>query len=173
MKNGDATEFYKLLELYLEGVITKYEFFDIVDPLILPSEKENLRQIQTLLSTRESSRRSNKPLLTPLSEYKVRRQDQISDHYYKFASDYPVPLSTGRNVLPFAKDVLNDTYFSICVNTEKFKSKDPESNKNETNLQKIEEEMCAIDSKILLFSVVNNHLKQERDEANKWMPDEA
>ena len=45
MKNGDATEFYKLLELYLEGVITKYEFFDIVDPLILPSEKENLRQI--------------------------------------------------------------------------------------------------------------------------------
>jgi hypothetical protein len=43
MKNGDATEFYKLLELYLEGVITKYEFFDIVDPLILPSEKENLR----------------------------------------------------------------------------------------------------------------------------------
>lgn len=75
MKNGDATEFYKLLELYLEGVITKYEFFDIVDPLILPSEKENLRQIQTLLSSRESSRRSNKPLLTPLSEYKVRRQD--------------------------------------------------------------------------------------------------
>ena len=45
MKNGDVTEFYKLLELYLEGVITKYEFFDIVDPLILPSEKENLRQI--------------------------------------------------------------------------------------------------------------------------------
>ena len=45
MKNGDATEFYKLLELYLEGVITKYEFFEIVDPLILPSEKENLRQI--------------------------------------------------------------------------------------------------------------------------------
>ena len=33
MKNGDATEFYKLLELYLEGVITKYEFFDIVDRL--------------------------------------------------------------------------------------------------------------------------------------------
>jgi hypothetical protein len=45
MKNGDATEFYKLLELYLEGVITKYEFFEIIDPLILPSEKENLRQI--------------------------------------------------------------------------------------------------------------------------------
>lgn len=45
MKNGDATEFYKLLELYLEGVITKYEFFDIVDPLISPNEKESLRQI--------------------------------------------------------------------------------------------------------------------------------
>lgn len=173
MKNGDATEFFKLLELYLEGVITKYEFFDIVDPLILPNEKENLRQIQTLLSSRENSRRSNKPLLTPLSEYKVRKQDQISDHYYKFAQDYPVPLSTGRSVLPFGKDVLNDTYFSICVNTEKFKSKDPESNKNETNLQKIEEEMCAIDSKILLFSVVNNHLKLERDEAHKWMTEEA
>lgn len=26
MKNGDATEFYKLLDLYLEGVITKFEF---------------------------------------------------------------------------------------------------------------------------------------------------
>ena len=26
MKNGDATEFYKLLELYLEGIITKFEF---------------------------------------------------------------------------------------------------------------------------------------------------
>jgi len=33
--------------------------------------------------------------------------------------------------------------------------------------------MCAIDSKILLFSVVNNHLKQELDEANNWMTDEV
>lgn len=83
-----------------------------------------------------------------------------------------MPVSSGRNFVPFAKDVLNDEYFSICVNTEKFKSKDPENNKNETNLQKNEEDMCAIDSKILLFSVVNEHLKKERDEANKWMTEE-
>ena len=96
----------------------------------------------------------------------------MSDHYYKFAPDYPVPLSTGRNALAFSKDVLNDTYYSICVNTEKFKSKDPEGNKNETNLQKNEEDMCAIDSKILLFSVVNEHLKKEKDEAHRWMSED-
>lgn len=33
--------------------------------------------------------------------------------------------------------------------------------------------MCGIDSKILLLSVVNNHLKLERDEAHKWMSEEA
>lgn len=172
MKNGDATEFYKLLDLYLEGIITKFEFQDMIEPLIIPSEKDSLRLVITLLSSRESSRRNNKPLLMPLSEYKVRKQDQVSDHYYKFASDYPVPLSTGRSALPFAKDVLNDQYFSICVNTEKFKSKDPEGNKNETNLQKNEEDMCAIDSKILLFSVVNEHLKKEKDEAARWMSED-
>lgn len=172
MRNGDASEFFKLFDLYLEGIITKYEFFDMIEPLILPSEKDNIRHIQTILSSRETSRRFNKPLLTPLSEYKVRKQDQISDHYYKFAPDYPVPLSTGRALLPFAKSVLNDEYFSICVNTERFKSKDPEGNKNETNLTKNEDEMCAIDSKILLFSVVNDHLKKEKEEAHKWMSEE-
>ena len=96
----------------------------------------------------------------------------MSDHYYKFAPDYPVPLSTGRNALAFSKDVLNDTYYSICVNTEKFKSKDPEGNKNETNLQKNEEDMCAIDSKILLFSVVNEHLRKYKDEAHRWMSED-
>lgn len=75
MKNGDATEFYKLLDLYLEGIITKFEFQDMIEPLIIPSEKDSLRLVITLLSSRESSRRNNKPLLMPLSEYKVRKQD--------------------------------------------------------------------------------------------------
>jgi len=75
MRNGDASEFFKLFDLYLEGIITKYEFFDMIEPLILPSEKDNIRHIQTILSSRETSRRFNKPLLTPLSEYKVRKQD--------------------------------------------------------------------------------------------------
>lgn len=75
MKNGDATEFYKLLDLYLEGIITKFEFQDMIEPLIIASEKDSLRHVLALLSTRESSRRANKPLLMPLSEYKVRKQE--------------------------------------------------------------------------------------------------
>lgn len=43
LKNGDATEFFKLLDLYLEGIITKFEFQDMIEPLMLPSEKENIR----------------------------------------------------------------------------------------------------------------------------------
>ena len=45
----------------------------MIEPLILLSEKDSLRQVLNLLSSRESSRRSNKPLLMPLSEYKVRK----------------------------------------------------------------------------------------------------
>ena len=45
MRNGDASEFFKLFDLYLEGIITKYEFFDMIEPLILPSEKDNIRHI--------------------------------------------------------------------------------------------------------------------------------
>jgi hypothetical protein len=156
----------------MEGVITKFEFQEMIEPLILQSEKESLKQVCNVLATRESSRRNTKPLLTPLSEFRVRKQDQISDHYYRFAPDYPVPFSSGRHTLSFAKEVLNIDYYSICVNTEKFKSKDPESNRNETNLQRTEEEMALIDSKILLLSVVNEHLKKEREEASNWMSEE-
>ena len=72
----------------------------------------------------------------------------------------------------FASSVLNDKFFSICVNTEKFKSKDPEGNKNETNLQKNEDDMCAIDSNILILNVVNEHLKKEKIEAEVWLSKE-
>lgn len=96
MKNGDATEFFKLLELYLEGIVTKYEFYELIEPMIIPNSEEGWRIMKALISSRENSRRNNNPLLTPLSEYKVKKQDQISDHYYRFPSDYPVPLCSGR-----------------------------------------------------------------------------
>lgn len=81
-------------------------------------------------------------------------------------------MSSGRASMLFASSVLNDKFFSICVNTEKFKSKDPEGNKNETNLQKNEDDMCAIDSNILILNVVNEHLKKEKIEAEVWLSKE-
>jgi hypothetical protein len=54
--------------------------------------------------------------------------------------------------MPFAKDVLNDSYFSICVNTANFKSKDLEANKNESLLQKNEEDMYKLDSEIQIYN---------------------
>jgi len=63
-----------------------------------------------------------------------------------------VPLCSGRSSMPFAKDVLNDSYFSICVNTANFKSKDLEANKNESLLQKNEEDMYKVDSEIQIYN---------------------
>ena len=162
MKNGDASEFFKLLELYLEGIITKYEFYELIEPMIIPNAEEGMKLMQSLISSRENSRRNNNPLLTPLSEFKVKKQDQISEHYDRFPSDYPVPLCSGRSSMSFAKEVLNDCYFSICVNTANFKSKDLEANKNESLLQKNEEDMYKVDSEILILNLVIDHVKKEK-----------
>ena len=43
MKNGDASEFFKLLELYLEGIITKYEFYELIEPMIIPNAEEGMK----------------------------------------------------------------------------------------------------------------------------------
>jgi|694.fasta_scaffold68665_6 hypothetical protein len=75
MKNGEPLEFFKLLELYLEGIITKYEFYELIEPMIIPNADEGLKLMQSLISSRENSRRNNNPLLTPLSEFKVKKQD--------------------------------------------------------------------------------------------------
>ena len=75
MKSGDGSEFFKLLELYLEGIITKHEFYELIEPMIIPNAEEGIKVMQSLISSRENSRRNNNPLLTPLSEIKVKKQD--------------------------------------------------------------------------------------------------
>lgn len=75
MKNGDATEFFKLLELYLEGIVTKFEFYELIEPMIIQNSQEGWSIMKSIISSRENSRRNNNPLLTPLSEFKVKKQD--------------------------------------------------------------------------------------------------
>lgn len=45
MQNGDATEFYKLFELYLDGILTKYEFYELVSPLLAQNTDEGSRSL--------------------------------------------------------------------------------------------------------------------------------
>ena len=61
--------FLKLLNLYVEGVITQFELNELAQDMKCSTESDDvLAQMQTILSLRISSRRFNNNLLKPLSE---------------------------------------------------------------------------------------------------------
>ena len=109
--------FLKLLNLYVEGVITQFELNELVQDMKCSTESDDvLAQMQTILSLRNSSRRFNNNLLKPLSEIDLTAfsaADHITPNYYRLHDCYPMPVCSGRFLNPISKSVLNDRYCSV------------------------------------------------------------
>lgn len=141
--------FLKLLNLYVEGVITQFELNELVQDMKCSTESDDvLIQMQTILSLRNSSRRFNNNLLKPLSEIDLAQfseADHITPNYYRLSDCYPMPVCSGRFLNPICKSVLNDRYCSVNLVQSKFKHK----NVHEDLLFKNEDDMYSSDYVIL------------------------
>ena len=160
--------FLKLLNLYVEGVITQFELNELVQDLKCSSESDDvLAQLQVILSLRNSSRRVNNNLLKPLSEIDLTAfsaADHITPNYYRLSDSYPMPVCSGRFLNPISKSVLNDRYCSVNLVQSKFKHK----NVHEDLLFKNEDDMYSFDYVILQLETVVNNLQKEAVNAALW-----
>jgi len=68
LKSSDSNEFIKLFSLYLEGVLSQFEFYELAGDLMSPNSEDQFKQLQNIVSVRDNSRRLNNDLLRPLSE---------------------------------------------------------------------------------------------------------
>ena len=68
MKSKDSEVFMKLFSLYLAGVLTQHEFYDLTADLMDEDTEPQLDQLRNLVSQRDTARREGNPLLKPVSE---------------------------------------------------------------------------------------------------------
>ena len=67
LKDANPENFLKLFNLYLEGVLTQYEFMDLIKDLFLPNTEDILSHLENLISLRDKSRREGNQMLMPIS----------------------------------------------------------------------------------------------------------
>jgi len=130
--------FINLFALYLDGILSQSELYDLVQDLVDPSAEEHFRHLQTMISQRDNSRRD----LLDAGHFKL--TNMLTKSYYIFSDDYVQPVCSGRyKKNEHALQVLNDRYSIKTSGTEDYKFKI--KNVHEDNLFKNEDEMYAID----------------------------
>ena len=162
-----GSDFMNLFTLYLDGVLTQSEFFDLSSDLVAdPHNSEHFMHLQTLVSQRDNSRRD----FLEIGQQKF--VQMLSKSYGIFSEEYVAPMCTGRYTPgEHSLWVLNDRYSIKTSGTEDYKFKI--KNIHEDNLFKNEDEMYAIDHQILQFTRVIAKLSQEDSEAQKWKTDKV
>lgn len=68
MKTRDAGHFMKLFSLYLDGVLSQYEFLDMISELMDQNTEVQLDSLRNIVSLRDTNRREGIALLKPISE---------------------------------------------------------------------------------------------------------
>ena len=147
-KNSAYSSFFKLLELYTDGVFSLTDTMELFDQLKHPDVNEELLMpLRMTLAAREGSRRQGNNLLKPLSEIDLSQftqQDHVTPSYYKLPNNFPKPVCTGRDQQePWIKSTMNDAYCGIPTGSENFKLKHKQE--FEECLFKVEDSMYNID----------------------------
>ena len=135
---SQAQDFAKLFALYIDGVLSQCEFYELMQDLIEPSWEEQFRHLQNLVAQRDNSRRE----ILDLGQFKL--ANMLTKSYFIFSEEYVQPICSGRYKQgEHAIQVLNDRYSIKTSGTEDYKFKI--KNVHEDNLFKNEDEMYAID----------------------------
>ena len=102
LKPNTFAQFLKLLSLYTDGIMSRFEFMSLVEDIkVSDAADDTLKQLGGIIAAREESRRlHNYSLMKPLSELDIKRffteKDHISKSYYKLPVDFPSPICSGR-----------------------------------------------------------------------------
>ena len=91
LKSRDLLKaFLNIFALYLDGVLSQSEFYELANDLVDPNCAEQFQHLQTLIAQRDNSRRD----IFEASQFKL--SNMLTRSYYIFSDDYVAPMCSGR-----------------------------------------------------------------------------
>lgn len=169
LKDQNPENFMKLFFLYLDGILTQYEFLDLIKDHFVPNSEDLLKHLENLLSLRDKSRRDGNQMLMPVSMIDIGQHQNLNlstKSYFKLPSEYYFPVCTGKLTSKIAMDNLNENYVCMDSSTGNYNAKI--KNVHEDNLFKNEDEIYQMDFKIHKFDNLIKKLELEYENGKKW-----
>ena len=145
----------KILHLYIEGIISQYEFTVLITPYFNQQhQKELLDFFKTLTNSKILNRRQHAIFDRPMCEIDFSKTRKISG-YYELPKEYPILISSGRT--EFENSIFNDRLITIPTGSED--DKNPmKKNHYEESLFSFEDKRYEIDMQIEIFQYAVNKL---------------
>ena len=138
----------KILYLYIEGIISQYEFGVLITPYFeREDQKQCLEYFISLTNSKILNRRQHAIFDRPMCEIDFSKTRNISG-YYELPKEYPILISSGRT--DFENSIFNDRLITIPTGSED--DKNPQKkNHYEENLFAFEDKRYEIDMQIEIF----------------------
>ena len=153
----------KILYLYIEGIISQYEFTLLITPYFNQQHQQELLEFfKTLTNSKILNRRQHAIFDRPMCEIDFSKTRKISG-YYELPKEYPVLISSGRT--EFENSIFNDRLITIPTGSED--DKNPmKKNHYEENLFAFEDKRYEIDMQIEIFQYAVNKLTKLNEKIN-------
>ena len=154
----------KILYLYIEGIISQYEFTVLITPYFNQETQNNLLEFfKSLTNSKILNRRQHAIFDRPMCEMDFSKTRKISG-YYELPKEYPILISSGRT--DFENNIFNDRLITIPTGSED--DKNPmKKNHYEENLFAFEDKRYEIDMQIEIFNYAINKLTKFNEKINK------
>ena len=159
----------KILYLYIEGIISQYEFSVLITPYFdKPDNKQFLDFFISLTNSKILNRRQHAVFDRPMCEIDFSKTRKISG-YYELPKEYPILISSGRT--EFENSIFNDRLITIPTGSED--DKNPmKKNHYEESLFAFEDKRYEIDMQIEIFQYAINKLNKLKDKINQGIINE-
>ena len=156
----------KILYLYIEGIISQYEFTVLITPYFNQHHQQELLEFfKTLTNSKILNRRQHAIFDRPMCEIDFSKTRKISG-YYELPKEYPILISSGRT--EFENSIFNDRLITIPTGSED--DKNPmKKNHYEENLFAFEDKRYEIDMQIEIFQYAVNKLTKLNEKINNCM----
>ena len=153
----------KILYLYIEGIISQYEFTVLITPYFNQENHQNLLEFfKSLTNAKILNRRQHAIFDRPMCEMDFSKTRKISG-YYELPKEYPILISSGRT--DFENSIFNDRLITIPTGSED--DKNPmKKNHYEENLFAFEDKRYEVDMQIEIFQYAINKLTKFNERIN-------
>ena len=153
----------KILFLYIEGIISQYEFSILISPYFDKQDhKQFLEYFISLTNSRILNRRQHAIFDRPMCEIDFSKTRKISG-YYELPKEYPILISSGRT--DFENSIFNDRLITIPTGSED--DKNPmKKNHYEENLFAFEDKRFEFDMQIEIFQYAIFKLNKLKEKLN-------
>ena len=154
----------KILYLYVEGIISQYEFSVLITPYFdNPDQKQFLEFFISLTNSKILNRRQHAVFDRPMCEIDFSKTRKISG-YYELPKEYPILISSGRT--DFENNIFNDRLITIPTGSED--DKNPmKKNHYEESLFAFEDKRYEFDMQIEIFQYAIYKLNKLKEKLNE------